>query len=128
MRKWGSDEVDIFRSIHKQSWGFFIPPRPRDHIVVLGLLDDAPVAVAYLNTHNFNIDYGVHVVRTYRRRRIGTRLLAELIRLAGVIGASNVSLMRVFRSTKGASSDIRALRFYTANNPSVRISIYRLVS
>lgn len=127
-RDWSNDEIEVFRSIHRQSWGFFIPPRLHDHIVVLGFLNDIPVAMAYLNTHNFNIDYGIHVIRTYWRRRIGTRLLAELLELANVFGASSISVVRVFRNIRGTSSDIRAVNFYRANNPSIRMSIYRLKS
>jgi len=87
-----------------------------------------PVAMAYLNIHNFNIDYGVHVIKSHWRRRIGTRLLAELLKLARTMGSPALSVVRVFRSKRGTSSDIRAVRFYRANGPSKRMSVYRLRS
>jgi len=127
-RAWGDEELEIFRGIQGQSWGFFIAPRLNDHVVVVGFLDGMPVAMAYLNTHNFNIDYGVHVIKSHWRRRIGTRLLAELLKLARTMGSPALSVVRVFRSKRGTSSDIRALRFYRANGPSARISVYRLRS
>jgi len=78
---WSDDDVEIFRRIHKRSWGFFIPPRREDHIVVLAYLNDAPVGMAYFNKNNFNIDYGVHVIRNLWRNRIGTRILRETLDL-----------------------------------------------
>jgi GNAT superfamily N-acetyltransferase len=84
--------------------------------------------MAYLNTRNFNIDYGIHVVKSYWRRRIGTALLVKLLELAKFMGASNISVVRVFRSVKGASADMRATKFYKANNPFTKLSIYRLKS
>ena len=125
--KWGERELELFKRVHKQSWGFFIPPRLQDHIVILGFLHDEPVALAYLNTNNFNIDYGVHVVRLHWRKRIGTRILAELLKVAKSMGSSNVSVVRVFRSIRGTSSDIRAREFYKANNPLIRMSVFRLI-
>jgi len=126
LSKWSDYEVDIFRRIHKRSWGFFVPPRPDDHLVVLGFLGDEPVAMAYLNVHNFNIDYGVHVIRDYWRRRIGTRILREVLKLADEMGAERVSVVRSLRSKKVSASDRRAVNFYLANNPIKRFSIYRL--
>nr|MDO8043812.1 hypothetical protein [Candidatus Baldrarchaeota archaeon] len=125
-REWSEDELEIFRSIHKKSWGFFVPPRPEDHVVILGYLNDVQVAMAYLNIHNFNIDYGIHVVKAYWRRRIGTKLLVEILKLAKTMNAHNVSVVRIFRSIRGTSSDIRAAKFYKANNPLIRLSIYRI--
>ncbi len=124
--EWSENELKIFRSIHKKSWGFFVPPRPEDHVVILGYLNNTPVAMAYLNIHNFNIDYGIHVVKAYWRRRIGTKLLVELLKLAKTMNAHNVSVVRIFRSIRGTSSDIRAVKFYKANNPLIRLSIYRI--
>jgi len=125
--EWNENELSIFRNVQKQSWGFFIPPRTYDHIVVLGFLNDKPVAVAYLNIHNFNIDYGIHVIKSHWRKRIGTRLLAELLRLAKSMNSDTLSVVRVFRSLKGTSSDYRAREFYRANDPLVRMSVFRLI-
>jgi hypothetical protein len=85
-----------------------------------------PVGIAYLNIHNFNIDYGIHVIKPWRRR-IGTALLTKSLELAKFMDASNISVVRVFRSVKGTPpSDTRATKFYKANNPSIKLSIYRL--
>ena len=97
-------------------------------MVLIALLNDSPVGIAYLNNRNFNIDYGIHVVKSYWRRRIGTALLVKLLELAKFMGASYISVVRVFRSVKGASADMRAVKFYKANNPFIKLSIYRLNS
>lgn len=123
---WNMSKLKIFENIQRQSWGFFIPPRLGNHGVILGYLNDTPVAMAYLNTHNFNIDYGIHVIRSHWRKRIGTRLLKEILKLARDRGVSNISIVRIFRKVGGTSSDIRALRFYQANNPYKGLSVYRL--
>lgn len=44
-----SKYMETFKQIHKSSWGFFIPPRNGDHIVILASLNDLPVGMAYLN-------------------------------------------------------------------------------
>jgi len=124
--KWGENDVEMFRRVHKQSWGFFMPPRREDHVVLIALLNDSPVGMAYLNIHNFNIDYGIHVIKSQWRRRIGTALLVKSLELAKFMGASKISVVRVFRSVKGASSDVRATKFYKANDPFIKLSIYRL--
>jgi len=126
--EWDESELEKFKGIHKHSWGFFIPPRQHDHLILLALLDSSPVGMAYLNVNNFNIDYGIHVIKPYWRRRIGTALLAEILRLVRSMGASSISVVRVFRSIKGTSSDMRAVKFYRANNPFVRASVYRIKS
>jgi GNAT superfamily N-acetyltransferase len=126
LSKWGENDVGTFGRIHRQSWGFFMPPRIGDHVVLIALLNDSPVGMAYLNIHNFNIDYGIHVIKSNGRRRIGTALLVKLLELAKSMGASNISVVRVFRSVKGFSSDLRATKFYKANNPLIKLSIYRL--
>jgi len=79
-----------------------------------------------LNIRNFNIDYGIHVIKSYWRSRIGTALLAETLKLARSMNATGISVVRVFRSVGGASSDMRAVKFYRANNPSTKMSVYRL--
>ncbi|PLJ77418.1 GNAT family N-acetyltransferase [Infirmifilum sp. SLHALR2] len=125
-REWSSEDMAAFERVQKQSWGFFVPPRPGDHRVVAGFLGGEPVALAYLNARNFNIDYGVHVARRYWRRRVGTRILAELLSLARELGAKRVSVVRVFRSARGTTSDLRAASFYEANRPSLSLEVYRL--
>jgi len=126
LNTWDKDETEMFAEIQKNSWGFFIPPRSGDHVVIVGFLDDNPVSLAYLNIHNYNIDYGVHVIKKYWRRRIGTSTLKFILEMAKNRGVSRVSVVRVFRSIKGTASDIRAVSFYKANNPAIRLSIYKL--
>ena len=53
LSNWSDDDLEILRRIHKMSWGFFIPPRRKDHIVVLAYLSGSPVGMAYLNKNNF---------------------------------------------------------------------------
>jgi GNAT superfamily N-acetyltransferase len=125
-REWSESDLEKFKSIHKQSWGFFVPPRGGDHAILIASLGCSPVGMAYLNIRNFNIDYGIHVIKPCWRRRIGTALLAEALRLAGSMGASRVSVVRVFRSIRGTSSDARAVGFYRANNPFLKASVYRI--
>ena len=126
LESWNNGYIKVFEGIHRESWGFFIPPRIGDHLVFLGYLNDKPVGLAYLNINNFNIDYGIHVSRKYWRMRIGTRLLSEILRTSGERGSKYVSVVRIYRSLKGTSGDKRAVKFYRANNPSVRMSVYRL--
>jgi len=123
---WSDDDVEIFKQIHRKSWGFFAPPRREDHIVVLAYLSGEPVGMAYLNKNNFNIDYGIHVVRSLWRNRIGTRILRETLDLGKKLGAKHVSVVRVLRSLKISSSDKRAISFYRSNNPFLRLNVYRL--
>jgi GNAT superfamily N-acetyltransferase len=125
-RKWNESDLEKFKSIHKQSWGFFVPPRGGDHAILIASLGGSPVGMAYLNIRNFNIDYGIHVIKPWWRRRIGTTLLVKALRLAGSMGASWVSVVRVFRSIRGTSSDARAVGFYRANNPFLKMSVYRI--
>ena len=42
------------------------------------------------------------------------------------MGALRISVVRVFRSVKGTSSDMGAVEFYRANNPCVKMSVYRI--
>ncbi|RSN70745.1 GNAT family N-acetyltransferase [Candidatus Korarchaeum cryptofilum] len=126
--EWGEGEMEKFKGIHKLSWGFFVQPRQQDHLILLAFLESSPVGMAYLNVNNFNIDCGIHVMRPYWRRRIGTALLAEILRLAKSMGAHRISVVRVFRSVKGTAGDMRAVEFYRANNPCVKMSVYRIKS
>jgi len=123
---WSDDDVETFKQIHKKSWGFFVPPRREDHIVVSAYLNGEPVGMAYLNKNNFNIDYGIHVVRSLWRNRIGTRILRETLDLGRKLGAKYISVVRVLRSLKISSSDKRAISFYRSNNPYLRPNVYML--
>ena len=123
---WSDNDVETFKQIHKRSWGFFIPPRKEDHIIVLAHLNDTPVGMAYFNKNNFNIDYGIHVIRNLWRNRIGTRILRETLDLGEKLGAKHISVVRVLRSLKISSSDKRAILFYRSNNPLLRLNVYRL--
>ena len=76
--------------------------------------------------NNFNIDYGIHVIRDLWRNRIGTTILREVLNLAERLNAKYVSVVRILRSLKASSSDKRAIEFYKANNPLLRLNIYRL--
>lgn len=94
------NDLNIFKKIRKSSWGFFIPPRENDHIVMLAYLNSTPVGMAYLNKNNLNIDYGIHVVKDFWRNRIGTRILIETLELAKQLNASYMSVVRVLRSIR----------------------------
>jgi len=117
------EAVDIVRRVTKESWGFSISPRRELHLVVSAWLGEKPVGVAMLNKYNFNIDFGVHVVRGYWRRRIGTRLLSEAAALAESLGAEYLTVVRVLRRS---SADKKALSFYKANKPSLVLRVQRL--
>ncbi|MCR6692891.1 MAG: GNAT family N-acetyltransferase [archaeon YNP-LCB-003-016] len=123
---WSNEDLEIFNQIHKKSWGFFIPPRKDDHIIVLAYLKDMPVGMAYLNKHNFNIDYGVHIARNFWRNRIGTTILREVLNLSKRLNAKYVSVVRVLRSLRISSSDRRAILFYKANNPALKLNVCRV--
>ncbi len=79
LEDWGENEEALFKTVMRRSWGFYRPPRPEDHLVLLARLGSEPVALTYLNKHNFNLDYEVHVVRELWRRRIGTRVVKEAL-------------------------------------------------
>lgn len=122
----GREVLEALKAVHKASWGFHVPPRLGDHVVLVAWAEDRPVGCAYLNRWNYNLDYGVHVAREYWRRRVGTRLLWEAARLAMRLGARRISVVRVFRRRGGASSDRRAVAFYRANRPSCTLRVYRV--
>ena len=119
------DLLRELRSIQKESWGFYIPPLEND-VVFIARLNNEAVASAYYNPLSSNIDYGVHVVRRLWRRRIGTRILYEVLSYAKQLGRSWVSVVRVLRGRKPTTSDRRAMSFYEANNPQAKLNIYRL--
>ena len=123
---WDARLLDILQYIQKNSWGFFKEPVLGLHLVVLGILGGEAVASAYLNRQSFNVDYGVHVVRRYWRRRVGTRMLWETFNLARRLGSKYMSVVRVLRSRRGTAADRRAMLFYEANSPLCRLDVYRL--
>lgn len=124
---WNSSVEEQLRRVQKQSWGFYISPRAGDHLVLLAKLNGEVVGSAYFNVNNANLDYGVHVVRSHWRKRIGTRLLHEAAQQARIRGFSFFSVVRILRRVGGISSDKRALSFYKANNPSAKLKVLRVL-
>ncbi len=112
-------------SVQRRSWGFYMPPR-RSSVVLLARLSGKPVGSAYYHPESSNIDYGVHVVREYWRRRIGTRLLYEVKRYAQSQSKSWFTVVRVLRGRRPTASDRRAIAFYEANNPKARVNVYKI--
>ena len=103
----------VLRRIQQSSWGFFIPPDFERQDVLLAFLDGQPVGSAYLNRSTHHIDFGVHVRREFQRRRVGTALLREALRLCRERGAQRMFVTRVLRAiTKINESDRIAVRFY----------------
>ncbi len=115
--------IEELRNIQKRSWGFFIPPFDY-HFVLIASFNRIPIGSAYLNPKNGNLDFGIHVVRSHWRRRIGSRLLREALILAKKMKLDRVSVVRVLGRSK--SADERALSFYRANNPSVGLTVCEL--
>ena len=121
-----SDEAGEYSEyVQRKSWGFYIPPSDF-HLVFIAFLDDKPVGSAYLNPNSHNIDFGVHVVKEFWRRRIGTRILWEILKYANKKGWRYVTVVRVYRKTGGTSSDKRATSFYISNKPNHIWRIYRI--
>lgn len=101
------------RRIQERNWGFFIPPDFERQDVLLAFLDGQPVGSAYLNRLTHHIDFGVHVAREFQRKRVGTAILREALRLCRERGARLMFVTRVLRAiTKINESDRVALRFY----------------
>jgi len=101
------------RRIQRSSWGFFIPPDFERQDVLVAFLDGQPVGSAYLNRLTHHIDFGVHVRREFQRRRVGTAILREALRLCRERGARRMFVTRVLRAiAKINESDRVALRFY----------------
>ena len=71
------------------------------------------VGMLYLNPRNGNLDYGVHVVRNFWRRRIGTTILRAAAAIVSSIGLRYVTVVRIL----GRGGDAGALAFYLANRP-----------
>ncbi len=120
-----SDLLEELRSIQEESWGFYIPPLEND-VVFIARLNNEAIASAYYNPLSSNIDYGIHIVRRLWRRRVGTRVLHEVLSYAKQLGRSWVSVVRVLRGRKPSASDRRAISFYEANNPQAKLNVYRL--
>ena len=112
-------------SVQKRSRVFYVPP-PEGDVVFVAYAGGRPVGATYLNPGSFNLDYGIHVAREFWRRRIGTRLLKEALDVARSEGAELLSVVRVLRSKTGASSDRRAIAFYSASHPVLGLDVYRL--
>ncbi len=112
--------------VQRSSWRMYFPPQPGVHTVFIARLRGEPVAAAYYNRLSFNIDYGVHVARPYWRRRIGSRLLGEILRYAAERGDPWVSVVRVLGVKRPRPGDAAATAFYAANRPAARLRVYRL--
>ncbi len=112
--------------VQRRSWGLCLPPRPGVHTVFIARIGGEPVGAAYYNRRSYNVDWGVHVARGFWRRRIGSRLLAEVLGYAARRGDPWVSVVRVLGSRRPRPGDARAAAFYRANGPLARLRVYRL--
>ena len=115
-------------TVQTSSWGFYKSPPRRDYMIIARLSNGEPVGSAYYNPVSSNVDYGIHVAKPYWRRRIGTRFLVEVARLAKSLGHQWISVVRVIRGTRPALADRRAIAFYQANKPRQELNIYRLAT
>ncbi len=103
------------RRIQMGSWGFFIPPDFKREDVYIAYLNREPVGSMYLNKFTGNIDFGVHVMKNFQRRRIGTSLLLKAIEHFKEKGFKEMYVVRVLRAlTKVNEADAKALSFYVA--------------
>jgi len=102
----------LARRIMRESWGFYIPPNLKYHDVIIGLLNGEPVASTYINKLTGNLDFGVHVIRRFWRRRIGTKILEEARKILLSKGFREMYVVRVINLYKTSEPDIRALSFY----------------
>jgi len=92
MWRFASPEMkSILRRIQQSSWGFFIPPDLDREDVLVAFLREQPVGSAYLNRLTHHLDFGVHVTREFQRRRVGTVLLREALRLCRMRGLGGCS-------------------------------------
>lgn len=106
-------EISALRQIQKSSWGFFIPPDFKSEDVLIAFFKDQPVGSAYLNRFTGNTDFGVHVMQEFQRRRVGTAILKEALRLYREQGAKRMFVTRVLRAITKINEDDRvALKFY----------------
>ena len=107
-------DLKKLRRIQLGSWGFFIPPSFKHHIILIAYLGDEAVGSAYLNKYTGNIDFGVHVMREFQRKRIGTAILHSARNLFKSLGFKKMYVVRVLRTlSKVNESDRIALSFYT---------------
>jgi len=121
--KSGNREVEIkigsrrdlskLRRIQRESWGFFIPPSFKHHIILIAYLGEEAIGSAYLNKYTGNIDFGIHVRREFQRKRIGTAILRSARSIFKKLGFRRMSVVRVLRAlSKVNESDRIALSFY----------------
>ena len=125
LESWNEDIVQCLENVQKKSWGFFKPPS-NHHVVFIAKINGEAIGSAYLNKLNFNIDYGIHVIKDFWRRRIGTRILHEIVNYVKSARGKYLTVVRVFRKVKGTKQDKIATSFYRANNPSHRFRTFRL--
>ncbi len=117
--------INISRKIQKLSWGFYASPCEND-IIFIAYLHNEPVGCAYLNRMSHNIDYGIHVIRKMWRKRIGTRILSEILTYAKEKTWPFVTVIRVFRRLGGTKADRIAINFYLRNRPHYVWRVFRL--
>lgn len=110
--------------IQKDSWGFFKNPLEND-MILIAEKDGENAGMAYLNSINFNVDYGVHVKKNFWRMGVGKAIMDTALGCARK-ESPFLSVIRVFRSLNGTSADRRAVAFYSACNPSLKLAVYSL--
>ena len=131
--KSGNDDVEVFvnpdkfrkyaRMVMSKSWGYYIAPNLKFQDVIIAFLNSEPVGSAYLNKLTGNIDFGVHVVKSLWRRRIGARLLHECLKLCKSYGFKFMTVVRVINLYKVGEADRRALSFYVNCGGKVRCEV-----
>ncbi len=112
VRKASPKQKSILKSIQKGSWGFFIPPNFEKEDVFIAYLKNKPVGSMYLNKYTGNIDFGIHVIKNFQRRRIGATLLTKAKNYFKAKGFKKMFVVRVLRLTKINNADYAALNFY----------------
>ncbi len=106
-------DLSKLRRIQLRSWGFFIPPSFKHHLILIAYLRGEPVGSAYLNPRTGNIDFGVHVVKEFQRMRVGAAILRSARKVFLDLGFRRMFVVRVLRAlTKVNESDRIALSFY----------------
>ena len=106
-------DLSKLRKIQLRSWGFFIPPSFKHHLILIAYLRGEPIGSAYLNPHTGNIDFGVHVVKEFQRMRVGAAILRSARKVFLDLGFRRMFVVRVLRAlTKVNESDRIALSFY----------------
>ena len=66
------------------------------------------------------------MLHSYWRMRIGTAILRKALEISKDVGARYASVVHVLRTLRSSSSDRRAMLFYRANRPCLRLNIYRV--